>query len=302
MSGPDQYLRWDGIDINQRWRFRRILAMSEDDMPYAMSITPGGDLITMGRYSFNKRLFLLMCTHPKIDPMSENQLIQDVVLKNKLVIDGGTAKVPRFGVIPCIPTVGSSGVCWIDVLDWTSFHYINTYFIPNTVQREAQANQTTNIAQLHIRTFWAQLIGWIAQRLVCSSSSVSFQRTHPNQTTNTSQLVWARDLRNISFSDDFRPAGCSQGGQSAVKVHAGDVWEDVYRAADTQKVVVVGAMSGTVAAAGGYVQVARPLGRWNICLTISPDCPADCTRSTWTFDLDGRGRNTCARLDWILDR
>ncbi|XP_024529985.1 uncharacterized protein LOC9660065 [Selaginella moellendorffii] len=70
MSGPDQYLRWDGIDINQRWRFRRILAMSEDDMPYAMSITPGGDLITMGRYSFNKRLFLLMCTHPKIDPMS----------------------------------------------------------------------------------------------------------------------------------------------------------------------------------------------------------------------------------------
>ncbi|EFJ35247.1 hypothetical protein SELMODRAFT_80651 [Selaginella moellendorffii] len=163
---------------------RRILAMSEDDMPYAVSITPAGDLITMGRYSFNNRLFLPMCAHPKIDPISgelfaisfnpvinphlryfwaspngrkspdfdvwlpdpclfhdfaitenyailpENQLVmkfQDVLLKNKLVIDGDTTKVPRFGVIPRIPTVGSSGICWIDVPDWTSFHYINAW-------------------------------------------------------------------------------------------------------------------------------------------------------------------------------
>ncbi|XP_024541102.1 uncharacterized FAD-linked oxidoreductase ARB_02478 [Selaginella moellendorffii] len=79
---------------------------------------------------------------------------------------------------------------------------------------------------------------------------------HGQSTEAGSMVVWTRDLRNISFSDDFRPAGCNAGqrGQSAVKVHAGDVWEDVYRAADTRKVVVVGAMSGTVAAAGGYVQ------------------------------------------------
>ncbi|EFJ29731.1 hypothetical protein SELMODRAFT_16613, partial [Selaginella moellendorffii] len=109
--------------------------------------------------------------------LPENQLVmkfQDVVLKNKLVIDGDTAKVPRFGVIPCIPTVGSSGICWIDVPDWTSFHYINT---------------------------WEEGMDKI--------------------------LVWTRDLRNIGFSDDFRPAGCSQRGQSAVKVHAqsGQSWK-----------------------------------------------------------------------------
>ncbi|XP_024531420.1 9-cis-epoxycarotenoid dioxygenase NCED4, chloroplastic [Selaginella moellendorffii] len=163
---------------------RRILAMSEDDMPYAVNITPAGDLITMGRYSFNKRLLLPMCAHPKIDPTSgelfafsfnpvinphlryfwasregrkspdfdvwlrepclfhdfaitenyaifpENQVvmkIQDVVLQNKMPIRGDTAKVPRFGVIPRIPTVGYSGVRWIDVPDWTSFHYINAW-------------------------------------------------------------------------------------------------------------------------------------------------------------------------------
>ncbi|XP_024524260.1 zeaxanthin 7,8(7',8')-cleavage dioxygenase, chromoplastic-like [Selaginella moellendorffii] len=85
LSGPDQYLRRDGIEVG----------------------------------------------HPSVgENYAENQLVmkfQDALLKNKLVIDGDTAKVSRFGVIPRIPTVGSPGIRWIDVLDWTSFHYINAW-------------------------------------------------------------------------------------------------------------------------------------------------------------------------------
>ncbi|XAR69206.1 Zeaxanthin 7,8-dioxygenase [Bertholletia excelsa] len=45
-----------------------LYALGESDLPYAVKLSPGGDVVTLGRRDFDGKLFMSMTAHPKIDP------------------------------------------------------------------------------------------------------------------------------------------------------------------------------------------------------------------------------------------
>nr|AYK03325.1 carotenoid cleavage dioxygenases 4 [Camellia sinensis] len=46
----------------------KLYALGESDLPYAVEISPDGDIITLGRRDFAGKLFMSMTAHPKLDP------------------------------------------------------------------------------------------------------------------------------------------------------------------------------------------------------------------------------------------
>ncbi|KAG8364801.1 hypothetical protein BUALT_Bualt18G0036500 [Buddleja alternifolia] len=122
----------------------RLLAMSEDDLPYHVRVTPNGDLKTVERFSKNGEKsedVEIPVSEPTMMhdfAITENYVIvpdQQVVFKMSEMIKGGSPvvydkdKVSRFGVLDKYAK-DASNMKWIDVPDCFCFHLWNAWEEP----------------------------------------------------------------------------------------------------------------------------------------------------------------------------
>ncbi|KAF9572852.1 hypothetical protein EC968_009417 [Mortierella alpina] len=90
-------------------------------------------------------------------------------------------------------------------------------------------------------------------------------------TAASSINLWVYYMKDMSFSNNFVPEGAPAGssGSGAVVLGSGVLWEDVYKAAEERKVVVVGGAEATVGTSGGYCQAGghSPISpRYGLCV------------------------------------
>ncbi|RVW92715.1 9-cis-epoxycarotenoid dioxygenase NCED1, chloroplastic [Vitis vinifera] len=131
---------------------RRLLAMSEDDLPYQIRVTPSGDLETVGRYDFEGQLRSTMIAHPKRGD-STGRAHHDARLRNYGEVRSGSRSAGcvqaarddqrwlscglreeqdvAFGVLDKNAT-DASGMRWIEAPDCFCFHLWNAWEEPET--------------------------------------------------------------------------------------------------------------------------------------------------------------------------
>ncbi|PIA25143.1 hypothetical protein AQUCO_12500036v1 [Aquilegia coerulea] len=126
----------------------RLLAMSEDDLPYQVRINPSsGDLETVGRYDFQDGTKSPDVEIPLAEPtmmhdfaITEQFVVipdQQVVFKLNEMLRGGSPvvydknKTARFGVLPKC-AVDATEINWVEVPECFCFHLWNAWEEPET--------------------------------------------------------------------------------------------------------------------------------------------------------------------------
>ncbi|KAJ4953170.1 hypothetical protein NE237_030002 [Protea cynaroides] len=84
----------------------RLFALCESDLPYAVRLTPEGDIETIGRHDFDGKLFRSMTAHPKTDPETGEtfafryRLVRPFLILFRFNLDGSKQlDVPVFSMI-----------------------------------------------------------------------------------------------------------------------------------------------------------------------------------------------------------
>jgi FAD/FMN-containing dehydrogenase len=105
-------------------------------------------------------------------------------------------------------------------------------------------------------------------------------------------LIWMHKLKNLTIHDSF--VRCGRPATPAVTVVGGIPWGEVYDALNATGYIVVGAMSLTVGAAGGYVQ-----GGGHGALRLSFGLAVDSVLEIEVVTADGKLRiaNACQEPD-----
>lgn len=90
-------------------------------------------------------------------------------------------------------------------------------------------------------------------KTLATTSKLKTNRSLGRSVSPGSLLLWTHNVKGITFSNSFVPATCSTAGVNAVTVAAGEQWSAVYAAANAQGVNVVGGVTPSVGAAGGWI-------------------------------------------------